>query len=113
MIFEVRDYHYRPDLIDAYRKWAEDAVVVLRRKLDVVGFWVDQGELAPEIRGSKPVNSAIGEANVTWIIRWPSKAARDETMKTAFAGPDWEAVWKRHPDPDGYLQVSSRFMSAL
>jgi hypothetical protein len=40
---------------------AVDAVGVLRRKLDVVGFWVE----------------------------------------TAFAGPDWQAVWAKHPDPNG------------
>ena len=113
MIYEIRDYHYRPDLIDAYRKWATDAVVVLRRKLDVVGFWVDDGANAPEITGTNPIDSPIGSANVTWIIRWESKAARDETMQRAFAGADWQEVWARHPDPDGYLQVSARFMGAL
>jgi hypothetical protein len=113
VIYEVRDYHYRPDLIDAYERWAVDAVVVLRRKLDVVGFWVDAGKHAPEVRGSRPFQSPIGHANVTWVIRWPSKAARDEAMKTAFAGPDWQAVWAKHPDPDGYLQIASRFMDGL
>jgi hypothetical protein len=113
MIFEVRDYHYRPDLIGAYHKWALDAAKVLRKKLDVVGFWVDDGEHKPEIRGSRPIDSPIGSANVTWIIRWESKAARDKTMETAFAGKDWEEVWKLHPDPNGYLQISSRFMESV
>jgi hypothetical protein len=113
MLYEIRDYHYRPDLIDAYQKWAEDAVVVLRRKLDVVGFWVDAGIAPPEITGTRPIDSPIGSANVTWIIRWESKAARDLAMKDAFGGPDWQAVWARHPDPNGYLQLSARFMTAL
>ncbi len=113
MIYEVRDYHYRPDIFDAYRKWATDAVVVLRHRLDVVGFWIDEGANAPEITGTSPIASPIGSANVTWIIRWESKAARDVAMKTAFAGEDWTAVWSRHPDPNGYLQMSARFMSAM
>ena len=113
MIYEVRDYHYRPDIFAAYKKWATEAVVVLRRHLDVVGFWIDEGDSAPEITGTKPINSPIGSANVTWIIRWDSKAARDEAMKQVFASKDWEDVWSRHPDPNGYLQLSARFMKAM
>jgi hypothetical protein len=112
-MFEIRDYHYRPDLIAEYKKWAEFAVVVLRDKLDVVGFWVDEGEIKPEITGSAPINSPIGSANVTWIIRWDSKESRNSTMETAFVGDAWDAVMARHPDPDGYLQVSSRFMEEV
>ena len=113
MLYEIRDYHYRPDLIEAYEKWAIDATVVLRRRLDVVGFWVDGGDHSPEITGSRPIDSPIGSANVTWIIRWSSKAERDEAMKRVFSGPDWQAVWARHPDPNGYQQISARFMTAL
>jgi len=113
VLYEIRDYHYRPDLIEAYKKWALGATVVLRRNLDVVGFWVDEGEHKPEITGSTPIDSPIGSANVTWIIRWDSKAARDAAMKTVFSAPDWQAVWARHPDPNGYRQISARFMTAL
>jgi hypothetical protein len=113
VIYEIRDYHYRPDLIDAYRRWAHEAVPVLRKHLDVVGFWVDAGVREPEIRGSNPQSSPIGHANVSWVIRWESLAARDAAMKTVFAGPDWLAVWAKHPDANGYVQLSSRFMDAL
>jgi hypothetical protein len=34
-------------------------------------------------------------------------------MKTAFAGDDWEAVMAKHPDPNGYLQLASRFMKEM
>ena len=44
MIFEVRDYHFRHDIFDAYKKWAEDATKVLRKELDVVGLWIDEDE---------------------------------------------------------------------
>ena len=112
MIYEIRDYHYRPDIFDAYRAWAEAAVPVLRAKMDVLGFWIDSG-VAPEITGSHPVDSPIGSANITWIIRWESKAARDAGLTAAIESPEWKAVWAQHPDPDGYLQMSARFMEAM
>lgn len=112
MIFEIRDYHYRPDIFDAYRAWAEEAVPVLRSKMDVLGFWIDAG-LAPEITGTDPIDSPIGSANVTWIIRWDSKQARDAGLKAAIESDEWQAVWSRHPDPNGYLQMSARFMDSM
>jgi len=113
VIYEVRDYHYRPDLFEAYKKWALEAVPVLRKHMDVVGFWVWDGVNGAEITGANPQKSPIGEANVTWVIRWESKAARDIAMKGAFAGEDWQAVWAKHPDPNGYVQMAARFMEAI
>lgn len=113
MIYEIRDYHYRRDIFDDYVTWAELATVVLKDKLDVVGFWVDEGEFSPEVAGSDPHVSPIGSANVTWIIRWDNMSQRDETMKTAFTGDAWNAVMAKHPDPDGYLQLASRFMKEV
>lgn len=112
-MYEIRDYHYRRDIFDQYKKWAEDAVVVLRDKLDVVGFWIDEGQIEPEISGTDMIDSPIGTANVTWIIRWDSKEARDAAMQTAFTGEAWDAVMARNPDPNGYLQISSRFMEEM
>ncbi len=113
MIYEVRDYHYRPDLFDAYRAWADEAVPVLKANLDVVGFWIDEGAHAPDITGTDPLDSPIGTANVTWVIRWADKATRDETMAKAFTGEAWKAVWAKHPDPNGYRQMSARYMTAM
>ena len=61
MIYEIRDYHYRKDLFDEYKAWAEEAVPVLKEVLDVVGFWIDAGT-EPEVRGTDPVDSPIGHA---------------------------------------------------
>ena len=110
MLYEIRDYHYRRDLFQDYVKWAEEAVIVLRQKLDVVGFWIDEGEFEPQLAGCNPQPSSLGGANVTWILRWESKAQRDAVMKTAFTGEAWETVMAKHPDPKGYLQMASRFM---
>jgi hypothetical protein len=112
MIYEIRDYHYRPDIFDDYRRWAADAVPVLRKHMDVLGFWVDAG-IAPEISGSRPLDSPIGSANVTWIIRWESKEVRDQAFSDLLAADDWKSVWSRHPDANGYLQMSARFMDEM
>ena len=113
MIYEVRDYHIRPDIYEAYKAWGEEAVPILRELFDVVGFWIEAGEAHPEISGSDPIGAPIGEANVTWIIRWPDKATRDREIQKAFASDAWKDVWSRHPDPEGYLQSSSRFMTEV
>ena len=112
MLYEIRDYHYRADLFDAYKQWAQEAVPVLKEKLDVVGFWIDSGS-DPEVRGTDQINPPIGQANVTWIIRWESKAARDELLPQALGSDEWQAVWAKHPDAGGYKQLLSRFMEAL
>ena len=112
MLYEIRDYHYRTDLFDEYKAWAEKAVPVLKDALDIVGFWVDTGA-DPEIRGSNPQESAIGQANVTWIIRWESRAERDEKLPKALDSKAWRDVWSEHPDPGGYVQLMSRFMEGM
>lgn len=113
MIYEVRDYHYRADLMDAYTEWARGAVAVLRNHLDVVGFWVDRGAHGPRLSGSNPQVTANGHATVTWIIRWDSVEQRDEVYPKAFTGDDWTALMAKHPDRNGYLQQTVRFMEAL
>jgi hypothetical protein len=112
MIYEIRDYHYRRDLFEDYKKWAEEAVPVLKDKLDLVGFWVDSG-IEADLRGTDPMDSPIGHANVTWIIRWESKEARDELFPKAMGSDEWQAVWAKHPDPNGYVQTLSRFFTEM
>lgn len=113
MIYEVRDYHFRADLLGAYKAWAQKAVPVLSEQVDVVGFWIDDQGCAPEIKGSDPINSPIGEANVCWVIRWQDKATLDARLPEVFASKAWKEVWALRPDPKGYRQASSRFMSAI
>ena len=44
-MFEIRNYHYEPTKFDKYQKWAtKEAVPYLREHLDLVGFWMDNGE---------------------------------------------------------------------
>lgn len=112
MLYEIRDYHYRRDIWDDYKAWAVEAVAVLKDKMDVVGFWIDTG-IDPEVGGTDPVDSPIGHANVTWIIRWKDKADRDEHFWKAIESDEWQAVWAKHPDPNGYQQMLSRFMETM
>ena len=113
MIYEIRDYHYRPDIFDAYRAWAEEAVAVLKSKMDVVGFWIDTGEFEPGVAGSNPQKTENGWANVTWIIRWESREVREKEFNAAIESDEWKAVWAKHPDANGYRQMVWRFMEAM
>ena len=111
-MLEIRDYHYRKDLFDEYKAWAERAVPVLKDKLDVVAFWIDSGA-DPELHGTEPVESPLGHANVTWVLRWDSMEARTEGLPRALGSAEWQAVWAEHPDQGGYQQMLSRFMESM
>ena len=111
MIYEVRDYHYLPEKFEAYKTWAEEAVPVLKELLDIVGFWVDSGSES-ELSGSGP-NTPIGYANITWIIRWESREQRDAEFRKRMSSDQWQAVWAKHPDAGGYVQMLSRFMTQM
>ena len=111
MIYEIRDYHYLPEKFEAYKAWGEEVVPVLKEILDVVGFWVDGGSES-EVGGSNP-NTPIGYANITWIIRWDSREQRDAEFGKRMSSDQWQAVWAKHPDPDGYVQTLSRFMTQM
>ncbi len=113
MLYEIRNYHYDPDKFDAYRQWAiDEAVPFLKANLDVVGFWVDSGDL-PEVTGKTPMDLPLGSANITWILRWDDMDARNEGHKRVFQGEGWKEVWSRHPDANGYLQMEAKFAKAL
>ena len=112
-MFEIRNYHYNPEKFDAYKEWAiKDAVPFLKANLDIVGFWIDNG-IEAELLGSAPNANKHGSANVTWVIRWDSKEARDQGHQEVFQGEGWQAVWARHPDANGYLQMEAKFAEEL
>jgi len=85
---------------------------VLKEILDVVGFYIDSGA-TPEATSSNPERPSIGYANITWIIRWDSKAERDAKFGDIMRSPQWAEVWAKHPDANGYVQMLSRFMKAM
>ncbi len=111
-LYEIRNYHYDPAQLDAYRQWAvHDAIPFFRAHMDVVGFWIGNDH-PPKIGGSKPMDLELGSANITWIIRWDSMAARTRFNKEVYGGEQWRAVWAKHPDPEGYFQSEARFTTA-
>jgi len=111
-IVEIRDYTIDPEWYEAYKTWAiEYAAPWLRANLDIVDIWLDDG-IEAEVAGSAPVVSPNGQPNICWIIRWPSKAARDEGFAAFVSNPEWQAVWAKHPNPDAYLHMNARFMKA-
>ena len=108
-MIEIRSYHYDPDKFEAYKKWAvEEAVPFLKANLDLVGFWLDNGTPA-EVSGSRPMDMELGSANITWAIRWDSTEARQKGFDEVLGGDGWQAIWARHPDANGYLQMEARF----
>jgi hypothetical protein len=109
-IVEIRDYTIDPTQLEAYKDWAETlAVPWLKANLDVIDFWVDCN-LEAEVSGSAPVVSPNGQPNVTWIIRWDSRAIREENFATTMTRPEWKEIWAKHPCPEGYLHMNARFM---
>ena len=111
-IIEIRDYTVELEWFDAYKKWlTEFGAPIAFDNLDIIGFWVDDG-IEPEVAGSRPFFSLNGQANVSWIIRWPSQAARAEGWKAFGRLPDWKEAWPKHPNPDAYLQMNARFMKS-
>ncbi|MFM8356741.1 MAG: hypothetical protein ACKOBM_17830 [Gammaproteobacteria bacterium] len=112
-LYEIRDYTIDPEWFDRYVVWArEDAVPWIMANLDALGFWVHDGTPA-EVGGSGPVVSPNGQPNVTWILRWPDRAARDQRFASAFGSDGWKAVWAKHPNPNSYLHMNARFMELI
>ena len=111
-IVEIRDYTIEADWFEAYRDWADRlAAPWLRANLDLIDFWVDCG-IEADVAGSAPRVSEHGQPNVCWIIRWPSKADRDEQFDNIMGSQAWREIWAAHPNPKAYLQTNVRFMRA-
>ena len=108
-LWEFRDYHYRRDRLDEYETWTEEAIRILRERLDIVGFWFDSGD-EPKIGGSEPMELPHGSANVTWVIRWDDIDHREREWAALWEDDEWMAQWASHPDSEGYLHTSARFM---
>ena len=112
MIYEIRNYHFEPELSSAYKKWAVDeAIPHLSRKLDIVGFWVSTSD-PPEVLGQP--HDALGVANVTWIIRWDDLEQRGSVLPPIFASPEWEDIFSRVPGGMGsYRRIEAKFAESL
>ena len=110
MIYEIRNYHFKPERFDEYKVWAKDkALPFLKQKLDLVGFWAGDDN---EVNGAEM--DSLGSANITWIIRWPDRATRDEQMATVFTGDEWAEIFKDVPGGmESYLRMEAKFTEDL
>ena len=110
---EIRDYTIEDEWLGPYRQWAEElAAPWLKANLDVIDFWMDCG-IEAEVSGSAPHVAPIGQPNVCWIIRWPSKEERDKGFAAIGESPEWQAIWAKHPNENAYLQMNVRFMESV
>lgn len=111
-MYEIRNYHIRPERLAIYQDWATNhAVPHLSTKLEIVGFWIENGEPS-QINGE--AMDALGSANVTWILKWRDMAHRDETLPQTFSGPTWEGIFaKLDGGLDNYARMESKFADAV
>ena len=112
MIYEIRNYHFDPQRLEDYKAWARDkALPFLDRELDLVGFWANT-DADSEVNGA-PMDD-MGSANITWIIRWPDRATRDERMATLFSGDEWAKIFEDVPGGfDSYKRTEAKFTESL
>jgi hypothetical protein len=111
-IYEIRDYTIDPEWFDRYATWARTlAAPWLKKNLDVIDFWLDEGQ-PPETSGSNPVVSSNGQANVTWIIRWASQETREKDFPETMSSKEWKEIWSKHPNENAYLHTNVRFMKS-
>ena len=112
MIYEIRNYHFDPNRLDAYRSWAEkEAIPYLSGKMDVVGFWITTSD-ETELLGNP--HDELGIANVTWIIRWQDVEERHEQMPAVLSEPEWQDIFTRVPGgAESYRRIEVKFADAL
>ncbi len=112
MIYEIRNYHFRPDLFEAYKAWAKaEALPYLGTQLDILGFWTTSKH-PPEIGGAP--QDDLGTANITWIIRWRDMAHREDAWPRLQANPEWQAILGRVPGGmASYLRLEAKFADSL
>lgn len=112
MIYEIRNYHFNPELLSQYKDWAKTkAVPHLSRELDVLGFWVNN-DAAPEVLGEP--QDKLGVATVTWIIRWRDLDQRNAVLPRVLASPEWNAIFAHVPGGRGsYRRIENKFAESL
>lgn len=111
-LYEVRTYHFDPARFEEYAEVARGEYIrYLREHLDIAGFWIDAG-LPAEVRGAE--QDELGPGNVTWVIRWASRAERDEKLPQVLGTPEWQEIFAEVPGGGAsYRRIEIRFMESL
>jgi hypothetical protein len=111
MVFEIRNYHIKPEMLNAYREWATAlAIPYLSKNLNAVGFWSMTAD-APEIRGEP---DELGPANIVWMIKWTDLGQRKETLAVVLGSETWKEISAHVPGgPSVYLRAEIKFLESL
>ena len=112
MIYEIRNYHFRPDLFEAYQAWAKtEAIPFLASRMQVLGFWANTDQ-PPEVNGA--AQDALGTANITWILVWKDMDQRNADLNGAMSSPEWADIFSRVPGGrESYLRIEAKFAKSL
>jgi len=111
MIYEIRNYHFEPSLLDKYEDWVtKHALPYMRKHIDLVGFWMNI-DAPPDVTGKRLDD--LGSATVTWIIRWDDLDTRNRGMGETFGSDEWGDIMKAHPGREHYHRIEAKFAKAL
>lgn len=110
-LVEIRDYNYETDRLAEYRGWASQAVPILSDRLEVLGFWIDDG-IPARIDGSAPIELPHGPAKHHLDHQWDDMEHREEAWARLWEDTDWLQVWDLHPGFESYLHMSVRFLKS-
>lgn len=110
MLYEIRSYHFDPTRFEEYKVWAtEEAAPYIKTQMEIVGGWLGNG-MEPIYGGSVPWGDDELPVNVTWIIRWESRAQRDQAWEAFWDKPESHDVFSRVPGGfDSYFRTEVRF----
>jgi hypothetical protein len=111
---EIRNYHFEPMKVAAYKKWAETlALSYIKSKMEVVGFWIIN-DMASEYGGSLPKDETVRPADITWVIRWQDKAQRDKVWEEVRSDPEWQTIVSQVPGGRAsYLRTEAKFATEI
>mgnify|MGYP001216543683 CR=1 FL=1 len=101
--FELRTYTTHEGQLDNLHKRFRDHTNRIFKKhgMELVGYWT-------------PVDGAAAKNTLTYILAYPSRAARDKSWKAFMKDPEWQKVFKQsHVDAGGKIvkKVQSTFLS--
>jgi hypothetical protein len=114
MLYEIRNYWYDPAHFEEYVEWGREiAAPYFRSIMDVVGLWA-MNDMSPIYGGSQPRDDNMVPANFTWMIRWKSRAHREEVWEEARQSAEWTRVFSLRPGrPEHYLRTEVKFAEAI
>ena len=112
MLFEIRNYHFNPDLFEAIKEWGKaEAAPYLSQHLDVLGSWASTKD-EPLLYG-EPLDK-LGSANFTRIIRWRDLAHRNTIWPRVWSSPELHDILSRMPGGmASFLRVEAKFAESI